>query len=158
MRTERLLEPVWRRLKNMPSIDQAKDRQHQGRLSAHQTDLQQTSIQQTPPRPSSAYTPATIHPAGRPGRHAGVFDMGRKSPTSRDLECRSTDIQRAHGWRTVKRPGVDYFLSYLSQFYEIVLFTSQPTYVSQPPKPTAFHSSENLVEQLFKCKAMRMLR
>ena len=84
--------------------------------------------------------------------------MGRKSPTSRDLECRSTDIQRAHGWRTVKRPGVDYFLSYLSQFYEIVLFTSQPTYVSQPPEPTAFHYSENLVEQLFKCKAMRMLR
>ena len=38
---------------------------------------------------------------------------------------------RAQGWRTAKRPGVDYFLGYLSQFYEIVLFTSQPMYVSQ---------------------------
>lgn len=37
---------------------------------------------------------------------------------------------RQHGWRTAKRPGVDYFLSYLSQFYEIVLFTTQPNYVS----------------------------
>lgn len=35
-----------------------------------------------------------------------------------------------HGWRTAKRPGVDYFLAYLSQFYEIVLFTTQPAYVS----------------------------
>jgi import inner membrane translocase subunit TIM50 len=37
---------------------------------------------------------------------------------------------RQHGWRTAKRPGVDYFLSYMSQFYEVVLFTSQPSYVS----------------------------
>ncbi|CDO95133.1 unnamed protein product [Kluyveromyces dobzhanskii CBS 2104] len=28
------------------------------------------------------------------------------------------------GWRTAKRPGVDYFLGYLSQYYEIVLFSS----------------------------------
>lgn len=26
---------------------------------------------------------------------------------------------REHGWRTAKRPGVDYFLLYLSQFYEV---------------------------------------
>ncbi|TXT13146.1 hypothetical protein VHUM_01547 [Vanrija humicola] len=39
---------------------------------------------------------------------------------------------RQHGWRTAKRPGVDYFLGYLSQFYEIVLFTSQPLYVAEP--------------------------
>ena len=38
--------------------------------------------------------------------------------------------QRVNGWKTAKRPGVDYFLAYLSQFYEIVLFTSQPLYVS----------------------------
>lgn len=38
---------------------------------------------------------------------------------------------RQHGWRTAKRPGVDYFLAYLSQFYEIVVFTSQPVYVSE---------------------------
>ncbi|KAI8887904.1 NIF-domain-containing protein [Backusella circina FSU 941] len=32
---------------------------------------------------------------------------------------------KEHGWRHAKRPGVDYFLAYLSQFYEIVIFTSQ---------------------------------
>lgn len=37
--------------------------------------------------------------------------------------------QRQHGWRTAKRPGVDYFIAYLSQFYEIVIFTTQPYYV-----------------------------
>ncbi|KAH9469019.1 hypothetical protein Pst134EA_009540 [Puccinia striiformis f. sp. tritici] len=36
---------------------------------------------------------------------------------------------REHGWRTAKRPGVDYFLSYLSQLYEIVIFTTQPAYL-----------------------------
>jgi len=39
---------------------------------------------------------------------------------------------RQHGWRTAKRPGVDYFLGYLSQFYEIVLFTSQAAYTAIP--------------------------
>lgn len=29
-----------------------------------------------------------------------------------------------HGWRTAKRPGVDYFLRYLTQYYELVIFTS----------------------------------
>ena len=38
-------------------------------------------------------------------------------------------FQREHGWRTAKRPGVDYFLAYMSQFYEIVIFTTQPGYV-----------------------------
>ena len=33
------------------------------------------------------------------------------------------------GWRIAKRPGVDYFLRYLSAYYEIVLFTSQPSAV-----------------------------
>ncbi|RXK42686.1 hypothetical protein M231_00242 [Tremella mesenterica] len=44
----------------------------------------------------------------------------------------SSTWDRAHGWRTAKRPGVDYFLGYLSQFYEIVLFTSQPLYTAAP--------------------------
>ncbi|KAL4399752.1 mitochondrial inner membrane protein required for protein import [Malassezia pachydermatis] len=35
----------------------------------------------------------------------------------------------SHGWRTAKRPGLDYFLGYLSQWYEIVLFTTQPFYI-----------------------------
>mmetsp|Transcript_45769 Transcript_45769/g.74672 ORF Transcript_45769/g.74672 Transcript_45769/m.74672 type:complete len:408 (+) Transcript_45769:3-1226(+) len=37
---------------------------------------------------------------------------------------------RQHGWRTQKRPGVDAFLAYMAQFYEIVLFTTGlPDYV-----------------------------
>lgn len=39
-------------------------------------------------------------------------------------------LQREHGWRTMKRPGIEYFIGYLSQFYEIVVFTSQYAYVS----------------------------
>ncbi|KAI9821025.1 MAG: mitochondrial inner membrane protein required for protein import [Pycnora praestabilis] len=35
---------------------------------------------------------------------------------------------RDHGWRMAKRPGVDYFLRYLSQYFEIVVFTSVPSY------------------------------
>ena len=31
---------------------------------------------------------------------------------------------RQHGWRTAKRPGLDYFLGYLAQYYEIVIFSS----------------------------------
>ena len=33
---------------------------------------------------------------------------------------------RAAGYRFAKRPGVDYFLRYLSQYYEIVCFTTAP--------------------------------
>ncbi|ODQ66258.1 NIF-domain-containing protein [Nadsonia fulvescens var. elongata DSM 6958] len=40
---------------------------------------------------------------------------------------------REHGWRTAKRPGLDYFLGYLSQYYEIVVFSSQ--YFMQIEKP-----------------------
>ncbi|KAL7333392.1 mitochondrial inner membrane protein required for protein import [Mucor circinelloides] len=39
---------------------------------------------------------------------------------------------KEHGWRHAKRPGVDYFLSYLSQFYEIVIFTSQSSMNAMP--------------------------
>lgn len=34
---------------------------------------------------------------------------------------------REHGWRVAKRPGVDYFLRYLNQYYELVLFTTVPS-------------------------------
>lgn len=37
-----------------------------------------------------------------------------------------------HGWRMAKRPGVDYFLRYLSQYYELVIFTSVPSMNAQP--------------------------
>ncbi|KAJ3482365.1 hypothetical protein NLI96_g7027 [Meripilus lineatus] len=39
---------------------------------------------------------------------------------------------RQHGWRTAKRPGVDYFLAYLSQFFEVVIFTTQYNYTAMP--------------------------
>ncbi|TCD69387.1 mitochondrial inner membrane protein required for protein import [Steccherinum ochraceum] len=48
-----------------------------------------------------------------------------------DLLVTST-WDRQHGWRTAKRPGVDYFLAYLSQFYEIVIFTTQYHYATIP--------------------------
>ena len=39
---------------------------------------------------------------------------------------------REHGWRMAKRPGVDYFLRYLSQYYELVLFTSVQSMIADP--------------------------
>lgn len=39
---------------------------------------------------------------------------------------------REHGWRMAKRPGVDYFLRYLSQYYELVIFTSVSSMIGQP--------------------------
>jgi mitochondrial import inner membrane translocase subunit TIM50 len=38
---------------------------------------------------------------------------------------------REHGWRVAKRPGVDYFIRYLSLYYEIVIFTSQPSMMAE---------------------------
>ncbi|TPX31841.1 hypothetical protein SmJEL517_g04934 [Synchytrium microbalum] len=37
-----------------------------------------------------------------------------------------------NGWRAGKRPHVDWFLSYMSQFYEIVVFTSGMPHVAHP--------------------------
>lgn len=48
-----------------------------------------------------------------------------------DLLVTST-WDRQHGWRTAKRPGVDYFLAYISQFYEVVIFTTQNSYTAEP--------------------------
>lgn len=39
---------------------------------------------------------------------------------------------REHGWRMAKRPGVDYFLRYLSQYYELVIFTSVSSMYADP--------------------------
>jgi mitochondrial import inner membrane translocase subunit TIM50 len=39
---------------------------------------------------------------------------------------------REHGWRIAKRPGADYFLHYLSQYYELVLFTTVPYAMGEP--------------------------
>lgn len=39
---------------------------------------------------------------------------------------------REHGWRVAKRPGLDYFVRYLSQYYELVLFTTVPFAMGEP--------------------------
>ncbi|TGZ83827.1 NIF-domain-containing protein [Ascodesmis nigricans] len=39
---------------------------------------------------------------------------------------------REHGWRIAKRPGLDYFLGYLFQYFEIVVFTNQPDATAAP--------------------------
>ena len=39
---------------------------------------------------------------------------------------------REHGWRIAKRPGLDYFLAYLFQYYEIIVFTNQPEAYAAP--------------------------
>ena len=39
---------------------------------------------------------------------------------------------RERGWQLAKRPGVDYFIRYLSQYYELVLFTSVPSMLGGP--------------------------
>ncbi|KAK4097148.1 HAD-like protein [Parathielavia hyrcaniae] len=43
-----------------------------------------------------------------------------------------SEWSREHGWRVAKRPGADYFLHYLSQYYEIVLFTTVPFATGEP--------------------------
>jgi import inner membrane translocase subunit TIM50 len=43
-----------------------------------------------------------------------------------------SEWSRDHGWRMAKRPGVDYFLRYLSQYYELVIFTTVPWAVGEP--------------------------
>lgn len=43
-----------------------------------------------------------------------------------------SEWSREHGWRIAKRPGVDYFIRYLSQYYELVLFTTVPFAMGEP--------------------------
>lgn len=43
-----------------------------------------------------------------------------------------SEWSREHGWRMAKRPGVDYFLRYLSHYYELVVFTSVPSMLGGP--------------------------
>jgi import inner membrane translocase subunit TIM50 len=42
------------------------------------------------------------------------------------------DWSRKGGYRVAKRPGMDFFLMYLSQYYELCLFTSVPFAIGQP--------------------------
>jgi mitochondrial import inner membrane translocase subunit TIM50 len=43
-----------------------------------------------------------------------------------------SEWSREKGWRMAKRPGVDYFLRYLNQYYELVIFTSVPWAMAEP--------------------------
>jgi mitochondrial import inner membrane translocase subunit TIM50 len=43
-----------------------------------------------------------------------------------------SEWSREHGWRMAKRPGVDYFLRYLNQYYELVIFTSVSWAMAEP--------------------------
>jgi mitochondrial import inner membrane translocase subunit TIM50 len=43
-----------------------------------------------------------------------------------------SEWSREHGWRTAKRPGADFFLLYLSQYYELCLFTSVQFAMADP--------------------------
>jgi import inner membrane translocase subunit TIM50 len=48
-----------------------------------------------------------------------------------DLLIRS-EWTREKGWRFVKRPGMDYFIRYLSQYYELVIFSSTSMGIADP--------------------------
>lgn len=39
---------------------------------------------------------------------------------------------RENGWRLAKRPGMDYFIRYLSQYFELILFTATPSGIADP--------------------------
>lgn len=43
-----------------------------------------------------------------------------------------TDWKPERGWKTFKRPGVDAFLERLSQYYEIIVYTDQPSEYADP--------------------------
>eukprot|EP00941_MAST-03F_sp_MAST-3F-sp1_P006107 g6107.t1 len=51
-----------------------------------------------------------------------------------DLEqtLTTSSWDRKHGWRTVKRPGVDAFLREMSELYEIVIFSTTPWNIAAP--------------------------
>ncbi|KAG8533592.1 uncharacterized protein KY384_001332 [Bacidia gigantensis] len=42
-----------------------------------------------------------------------------------------SEWSREHGWRMAKRPGVDYFLRYLSSYYELVIWTDSSIAIGQ---------------------------
>ncbi|KAF8469117.1 hypothetical protein BDZ91DRAFT_679501 [Kalaharituber pfeilii] len=43
-----------------------------------------------------------------------------------------TEWDKNHGWRSAKRPGLDYFLGYLSMYYELVVFSDSPSHLVVP--------------------------
>ena len=83
-----------------------------------------------------------VEPAERPGCPKGKLlpDPPALPPgvTQRTLvisleECLvHTEWDRKRGHRTMKRPGLDAFLAHVSQFYEIVIFTTAQASYAQP--------------------------
>ncbi|EPS44377.1 hypothetical protein H072_1603 [Dactylellina haptotyla CBS 200.50] len=67
---------------------------------------------------------------------------------------------REHGWRTAKRPGAEYFLTYLSQYYEIVIFTSQPNVMAGPivAKLDPFRMHQQLFREATKYKRGKYIK
>ena len=88
-------------------------------------------MDRTPPPSTPRTSSEAVHAPGILGRLARDIHLGctSNSHNSRLSVADQIHIQRQYGWRTAKRPGVDYFLAYLSQFYEVVLFTTQHNYV-----------------------------
>ncbi|KAK6496923.1 mitochondrial inner membrane protein required for protein import [Arthrobotrys musiformis] len=67
---------------------------------------------------------------------------------------------REHGWRTAKRPGAEYFLTYLGQYYEIVIFTSQPNVMAAPivAKLDPFRTCHQLYREATKYKRGKYIK
>jgi len=57
---------------------------------------------------------------------------------------------RAKGWQIAKRPGLDYFLGYLSQFYEIVIYTRQPFFTAEQVVDKLDPDKRKIMYSLFK--------
>lgn len=67
---------------------------------------------------------------------------------------------REHGWRLAKRPGMDYFVRYLSQYFELVLFTAAPSAIADPSikKIDPYHFMLPLFREATKWKDGEMVK
>ena len=43
-----------------------------------------------------------------------------------------TEWDKKYGWRSAKRPGLDYFLGYMSMYFELVVFSDSPSHLVIP--------------------------
>ncbi|KAL5700029.1 hypothetical protein ACHQM5_025532 [Ranunculus cassubicifolius] len=58
-----------------------------------------------------------------------------------------SDYNPERGWKTYKRPGVDAFLERLSQIYEVVIYTDQPSEYADPIVHRLNSAHQNVVIQ-----------
>ncbi|KAE8254884.1 hypothetical protein A4X13_0g3245 [Tilletia indica] len=61
-----------------------------------------------------------------------------------------SDWDRQRGWKIAKRPGLDYFLGYLSTFFEIIVFTSSPQFGSEPIVQKLDQDGRYIFQRLYK--------